>query len=178
MCPCGNSAAYGYVHCVAEDLYHRYEFTFIVQMLTVSQEQAIEESLGGRVEDRRGLQLLTLTSEGMRAATTAITVVDQLVAAGVRPRRTHPDLVSRQDIADRAGVTRQAVGQWVRGVRQAATPFPIPYNSVAGGIWFWGDVLDWLRRQGYSQDTGLRYPTLDEHIRIDRHIAINHKTAG
>ena len=88
---------------MAEDLYHRYEFTFIVQMLTVSQEQAIEESLGGRVEDRRGLQLLTLTSEGMRAATTAITVVDQLVAAGVRPQRTHPDLVSRQDIADRAG---------------------------------------------------------------------------
>ncbi|KAB2584926.1 hypothetical protein BS297_12960, partial [Rhodococcus erythropolis] len=107
---------------MAEDLYHRYEFTFIVQMLTVSQEQAIEESLGGKVEDRRGLQLLTLTSEGMRAATTAITVVDQLVAAGVRPQRTHPDLVSRQDIADRAGVTRQAVGQWVRGVRQAATP--------------------------------------------------------
>ena len=104
-------------------------------------------------------------------------MVAQLVAAGVRTHRPHPEQVSRQDIADRAGVTRQAVGQWVRGVRQAATPFPIPYNSVAGGIWFWGDALDWLRRQGYSQATGLRYPTLDEHIRIDRHIAINHKTA-
>lgn len=118
---------------MAEDLYHRYEFTFIVQMLTVSQEQAIEESLGGRVEDRRGLQLLTLTSEGMRAATTAITVVDQLVAAGVRPQRTHPDLVSRQDIADRAGVTRQAVGQWVRGVRQALRLSRFRTTRLPGG---------------------------------------------
>ena len=163
---------------MADDLYQRYEFTFIIPLLTLSQEQMLANTLGGRVEERKGLQLLTLTAEGMRAATTAITLVDQLVVEGVRPERTHPDLVSRQDIADRAGVTRQAVGQWVRGVRQASTPFPVPYNSVAGGIWFWGDVLAWLRPQGYGQDTGLRYPTLDEHIRIDRHIAINHKVTG
>ncbi|XGU20204.1 hypothetical protein ACETU7_04030 [Rhodococcus sp. 3Y1] len=162
---------------MAEDLYHRYEFTFIVQMLTVSQEQAIEESLGGRVEDRRGLQLLTLTSEGMRAATTAITVVDQLVAAGVRPQRTSRSGVTSGHCRPCGG---DAASCRAVGARGPAGGYALPDSVQLGcrGIWFWGDVLDWLRRQGYSQDTGLRYPTLDEHIRIDRHIAINHKTVG
>ncbi|QKT11483.1 helix-turn-helix transcriptional regulator [Rhodococcus sp. W8901] len=165
----------GYVGRVHDTLYHRFEFSFIVPLLTLSREATIAEEFGGRVDDRSGLQLLTVTTEGMRCATAGMSLVDQLAARGVRPLRTHPDLVTRQDVADRAGVTRQAVGQWVRGVRQKGTPFPVPFNTVSGGIWLWGDVYAWLRHHDYGRDTGLRYPTLDEHVRIDRHIVMNHR---
>ncbi|QBJ98413.1 hypothetical protein ERC79_22620 [Rhodococcus sp. ABRD24] len=158
-----------------DGLYHHFEFAFIVPLLTVSRETVVEDEFGARVVDRGGLDLLTVASEGMRCATTGMSLVDQLVARGVRPVRTHPDLVTRQDIADRAGVTRQAVGQWVRGVRQRGTPFPAPFNTVSGGIWLWGDVYAWLRRHDYGADTGLQYPTLDDHVRIDRHIVMNHR---
>ncbi|WP_137725862.1 hypothetical protein [Prescottella subtropica] len=156
-------------------LYHRYEFTFIVPLLTTSREAVVTEDFDARLHDHAGIQLLTVVTEGMRCATAGMSLVDQLVAGGVRPTRTHPDLVTRQDIADRAGVTRQAVGQWVRGVRQRGTPFPAPFNTVSGGIWLWGDVYAWLRSRDYGRDTGLLYPTLDEHVRIDRHIVMNHR---
>ena len=171
------TGAAGYVGRVQDSLYHRFEFTFIVPLLTVSREAALAQEFAGRVADRGGLQLLTGSAEGMRCATAGMSLVDQLVGQGVRPLRTHPDLVTRQDIADRAGVTRQAVGQWVRGVRQRGTPFPVPFNTVSGGIWLWGDVYAWLRHHDYGGDTGLRYPTLDEHVRIDRHIVMNHRDA-
>ena len=158
-----------------DTLYHRFEFSFIVPLLTFSREATVMDEFGGRIEDRSGLQLLTVTTEGMRCATAGMSLVDQLAGRGVRPLRTHPDLVTRQDVADRAGVTRQAVGQWVRGVRQKGTPFPVPFNTVSGGIWLWGDVYAWLRQHDYGPDTGLRYPTRDEHVRIDRHIAMNHR---
>lgn len=160
------------------DLYHRYEFTFLVPLLTVSREHTLAADLGSRAHEANGLQLLTMTAEGMRAVTTAADVVERLTAHGVRPHRTHPDLVTRQDIADRAGVTRQAVGQWVRGERHRTAPFPVPFNTVSGGVWLWGDVYGWLRERDYGRDTGLRYPTLDEHIRIDRHIAMDRGEPG
>ncbi|MGC0364062.1 transcriptional regulator with XRE-family HTH domain [Rhodococcus sp. 27YEA15] len=159
-----------------EDIYHRFEFTFIVELATTSREESVIRDWPARFLDRGGLRLLTVEADGMRAPTTAITVVDGLTDLGIVIDRTHPDLVTRQDIADRVGMTRQAVGQWVRGVRQAATPFPAPYNTVSGGIWFWGDVAVWLARHGYRTGTGERsamhFPTLDEHIRIDRYIAL------
>lgn len=172
--PDGNRPA-DYVDRVQDSLYHRFEFTFIVPLLTVSREAAIADEFDVTVRDQGGLQLLTVTAEGMRCATAGMSLVDQLVAHGVTPARTHPDLVTRQDVADRAGVTRQAVGQWVRGVRQRGTPFPPPFNTVSGGIWLWGDVYAWLRQHDYGRDTGLLYPTLDEHVRIDRHIVMNHR---
>ncbi len=48
-------------------------------------------------------------------------------------------------------------------------------STRSGGIWLWGDVYAWLRQHDYGRDTGLLYPTLDEHVRIDRHIVMNHR---
>ncbi len=58
-----------YVDRVQDSLYHRFEFTFIVPLLTVSREAAIADEFDVTVRDQGGLQLLTVTAEGMRCAT-------------------------------------------------------------------------------------------------------------
>lgn len=59
--------------------------------------------------------------------------------------RLDRDLVSTSDIAERVGRTRQAVGQWVTGVRGPGG-FPAPQGVVGDGIrvWDWASVHAWL----------------------------------
>jgi hypothetical protein len=62
-----------------------------------------------------------------------------------------PDLVSISDIANRAGVTREAVRLWVKGSRGPAN-FPSAAGSVGGGdrgstqVWSWPVVNEWLEQ--------------------------------
>ena len=69
------------------------------------------------------------------------------VVAGASVTRAHPDLVTTTAIADRVGVSRQAVHQWVTG--RASTQFPEPYAVLEPEgkpvkVWRWGDVTPWL----------------------------------
>jgi transcriptional regulator with XRE-family HTH domain len=100
---------------------------------------------------------------GLRAA-------KALESSGIRVLRTYQDLVTRQDIASRLGVTRQAVGNWVRGERHDDTPFPSPVSLVAGGVWLWGDVVSWARASNHAVDEE-HFPSLNDHSRLDVLIA-------
>lgn len=158
-----------------DELYRRYEYSFLVALLSPPRERSLAATLEFRTELRNGLFILTTTAPAMSASTAGRDLADLLAEVGVKVTRTHPDFVARQDIADRAGVTRQAVGQWVRGGRQRRTPFPDPINAVANGIWLWGDVHAWLRHHDYGSETGRHYPTLEDHVRVDRYIEMNHR---
>lgn len=128
--------------------------------------EQIENHLDVVVESHSGLTLTTVTVEGADAISAALNAAAVLTGCGLTPTRSYPDLVTRQDIADRAEVSRQAVGNWVRGERQQSDPFPVPANLVGGGVWLWGDVVAWLRNHDYETDD-LAFPTLEEHSRID-----------
>ncbi len=52
-----------------------------------------------------------------------------------RPVRLEPDLVAIPDIANRIGVTREAVRNWANGTRHAN--FPPPTGVVGDGIKVW-----------------------------------------
>ncbi|BAH55617.1 hypothetical protein MLGJGCBP_02013 [Rhodococcus sp. T7] len=127
---------------------------------------AVEELLDIVVESHSGLTLATVTAEGDDAVTAALDAAAVLSSRGLPVVRSYPDLVTRQDIADRAEVSRQAVGNWVRGDRMQSDPFPAPVNLVGGGAWLWGDVVAWLRRQDYKIDD-IEFPSMDDHVRID-----------
>ena len=63
------------------------------------------------------------------------------------------DLVSVQEIADRAGVKPDTVHKW----RSRHDDFPAPFGEVAGSVpvWLWPDVKNWLdvpRRPGRRAD--------------------------
>lgn len=126
----------------------------------------VEEHLDIVVESHSGLTLATVTAEGAEVVTAALKAATLLTACGLAALRSYPDLVTRQDIADRSEVSRQAVGNWVRGERLHSDPFPTPANLVGGGAWLWGDVVAWLRRQGYEIDD-IEFPSMDDHARID-----------
>lgn len=119
--------------------------------------------------DHTGQEFITLVADGADVMSAAKTAITKLYCAGVTPERVQEDLVSRQDIADRLTVTRQAVGQWVRGDR-GGNDFPRQFNPVAGGVWLWADVNDWAIATGRIDD-GVRYPTSAETAAINEYIA-------
>ena len=48
--------------------------------------------------------------------------------------------------------------------------FPAPVHLAAGGLWLWGDVVDWYRASGYGgEDAALDYPSMMDHVAIDPH---------
>ena len=105
-----------------------------------------------------------------------MSLVDQLVgargAAAANPPRSRDPAGRRRPCRGRPA---RRSGSGCAACARSGTPFPAPFNTVSGGIWLWGDVYAWLRHHDYGRDTGLRYPTLDEHVRIDRHIVMNHR---
>lgn len=110
-----------------------------------------------------GLTSTTVVMEGSSAVSAAQRAVELMTQCAIVTHRVVPDLVDRAEIAERAGVSRQAVGNWVRGERRAERSFPAPY---AGEVWMWGDVVPWLRSHGYFEDPAA-YPTTREHVLIE-----------
>lgn len=130
------------------------------------------------VETHSGLTLATITAEGANATDAGLAAAATLTQCDLAVQRSHPDFVTRQDIAARAEVTRQAVGNWVRGDRMSGDSFPTPVNLVSGGIWLWGDVIAWLRRNGHQVDDDMQYPSIEDHARIDIGIADREKPSA
>lgn len=72
---------------------------------------------------------------------------------GAIVRAVDLDLVAATDIAQRVGVSRQAVGHWVAS-DGSGSAFPAALGHVAGGtrVWAWSAVVPWLRDRGKALD--------------------------
>ncbi|MEV4058392.1 hypothetical protein AB0J55_44905 [Amycolatopsis sp. NPDC049688] len=137
----------------------QYELIFVVDRLQEELAFKIGNTIDAMYSEHGGTHLLTVTGDGTTALAAARDIVIQLeLQFGVVVHRAYEDLVTKADIADRAGATVQAVGQWVRGVRRKGLPFPEPFNLVGGGVWLWADVNDWLRRAGKDHDDDVLHP--------------------
>jgi hypothetical protein len=147
-----------------------YEVTFVASDLADDTIDLLYDLFDCLVSTHSGVTLVTITCEGSDPVTAGVSAAHHLSSAGVEVRRTHPDLVDRGELARRAGVTPQAVGNWIRGARQTGVPFPAPAYLVSGGAWLWGDINRWLEQNGKPHDEIL-YPSLADHARIDTHLA-------
>ncbi|WP_418003343.1 XRE family transcriptional regulator [Mycobacterium sp. PDNC021] len=120
------------------------------------------------IASHRDFNIVTTAMHAPDAIEAGIRAAQLIEAAGIRVLRTYQDLVARQDIADRSDMTRQGVGLWVRGERFSETPFPAPVSLVSGGVWLWGDVVEWARTLGLDWAAEeAHFPTLDDHNRLD-----------
>lgn len=139
-----------------------YELTFLVAPLGDEVADRLLDEFDcvvGRDHEHR--DYVTVTAPGPEAVAAASAIRARLADTGVHVLRLQPDLVTRNEVAARAGVTRQAVANWVRGERHVGTPFPLAFHDVAGGVWLWGEVAGWLAdRRLITSDTG--YPTSEE----------------
>lgn len=144
-----------------------FELVFEIDALGDERESVLLQSFDCFVGGHGRVMLLTITWEGADATEAAFSAFAEPRRRGVKVRRFAEDLVTRSAIAQRSGKTTQAVGLWVRGERQQGDPFPAPYVVAGGGLWLWGEVNHWLRRQGYASDEDIAYPTRTDHARVN-----------
>ncbi len=116
-------------------------------------------------------QILTVWVEADNAVDAAFDTVAKLSGLGVGVSRLLEDFVTRQDIAERASVSREAVADWVRQAEELPA-FPDVYNIVGGGIWLWADVNEWLEHlckgDGMGHPTAMDYAKINAAVQFDR----------
>lgn len=113
----------------------------------------------GTLAEHCGRISVFVYGEGQSAYQVATTTIPKLEKIGFSIVRTDPDLVDGPEIAERLGVTRQAVQNWAKGTRGSSFPHPV---GLPGGrrIWTWNQVVEWAKRehrtsepQGLDQDS-------------------------
>ncbi len=150
------------------DEQREYELTFDVSGLTEEADDTLSRDfdvLSGVDHDGRESVTLAVSAESaIEAARRAARRMNELRLVVHRLRE---DLVTRKDIAQRAGVTPQAVGAWIRRERRPGDlPFPDPFNPVSGGVYLWGEVNEWLRQSGHQSDDW-EFPTREDYVLIN-----------
>jgi hypothetical protein len=137
-----------------------YELTFIVDPMTDQLEVAVLDHFDCILGDTHtGDAFITLTAVGDDGFHAAKNAHMELLGLGVRIDRLEYDLADRAELADRLGATPQAIGNYIRGTRHAASPFPRAFNEVRGGVWLWADVVEWARRVlKVDPGEGLEFP--------------------
>ncbi|MFI7060258.1 helix-turn-helix domain-containing protein [Kribbella sp. NPDC050124] len=132
---------------------NEFELTFEVSGVDETVDEALSADFDVMVGvSHDGTEFVTATIEADSAVEAARSLIASLHSLEVTVHRLREDLVTRKDIAERAGVTPQAVGYWIRGDRAVGATFPAPYNPVAGGVYLWSEVNSWLRDNGKDSD--------------------------
>lgn len=157
-----------------------YEVTFRTSPLTDELEDEILNIGANFTVDNHGrtpLTLVTMTDEfaAHDGAAAGLTLADVLTGLGITVYEVHADLVTASDVAERCGVTRQAVNNWIRGDRQSSSPFPAPANLVRGGVWHWSEVNAWLRDQGKAHDDSVVYLMREEETAVNYRLCVKRR---
>ncbi len=120
-----------------------------------------------------GLVSMSAVIEHDNAVRAAVDFVADVALAvpQAKPIFANRDLVGVTDIAERVGVTREAVRHWSSGKRRAGR-FPLPAGSPGGSkVWEWSAVHAWLRQNLGVWDQ-LDLPTHAEFAQIDAFVHI------
>lgn len=144
-----------------------YEFMFVVDELRDAQIDQLVDDLEASVATHHDMTLVTVSASAVSAVTAGRSLIHELTSRGVVLHRVYDDLVTRNQIASRAKVTPQTVGNWVRNDRRADAPFPKPHVLGPSLLWRWADVNAWLARTGMEHDDDVAYPTLTDLAEIE-----------
>jgi len=70
---------------------------------------------------------------------------EDMLKTGVKIERVEPDyLVSLSDIAERSGLTRQAISLYTKAERGSSFPNPVARVTSNSPLWDWLEVTEWL----------------------------------
>lgn len=128
--------------------------------------EAVPMSIGGMVK-------LDVEIECTTPAMAAIFVNDKLKDAPFNFSGFSLDLVTVSEIANRAGVTRQAAQKWT-----AKTDFPVPLTMVGSHkAWAWADVSEWLVRTDKADELVASVTQIPIRVLIRMNGALAAKTA-
>ena len=123
-----------------------YEFSIVATGLPIDGDKWEDRFYDAGCDDalvglQRGLFVLDFAREADTLTEAVESAIADIHRAGAAIVRIEPDpLVSPSDIAERAGITRQAVSLYVNGERGEGFPTPVACVSGSRPLWKWSEV--------------------------------------
>jgi hypothetical protein len=140
-----------------------HEFTIVASGLDPEMEGYEDRFFEAGCDDatlsfQKGVIIAEFSREAVSFSKAVASAYQDVLRTGAKVERVEPDhLVSLSDIAERSGLTRQAISLYTKAERGSGFPNPIARVTSTSPLWDWLEVTEWL----YAHD------------RIDREAVVN-----
>ena len=99
---------------------------------------------------QKGVLIAEFHRDAVSFSSAVASACTAIMAAGLRVERVEPDhLVSLSEIADRGGLSRQAIHLYAKGDRGHGFPHPVAKVTSKHPLWDWCEVADWLFQKNF-----------------------------
>ena len=94
---------------------------------------------------QKGVIIAEFSREAVSFSKAIATAYEDILKTGAKIERVEPDyLVSLSDIAERSGLTRQAISLYAKAERGSGFPNPVARVTSNSPLWDWLEVTEWL----------------------------------
>ena len=127
-----------------------HEFTIIASGLDPEMEGYEDRFFEAGCDDatlsfQKGVIIAEFAREAVSFSKAVSSAYEDVMRTGAKVERVEPDyLVSLSDIAERSGLTRQAISLYARAERGSAFPNPVARVTSNSPLWDWLEVSEWL----------------------------------
>ena len=98
---------------------------------------------------QKGVIIAEFHREAVTFSAAVASAYEAVLRAGARVERIEPDhLVSLSEIAERSGLSRQAISLYTRAERGENFPGPVAKVTSKHPLWDWPEVAEWLFERG------------------------------
>lgn len=138
-----------------------YEFSIIASGLDPAADDFEARFYDGGCDDalvsfQKGHIIVDFAREAATVDEAIASAIENVMAVGATVDRIEPDpLVSLSDIAERVGVTRQAVTMYAKGARGENFPAPSVKVTDDRPLWSWPSVAEWFFARGQLPEEAL-----------------------
>jgi len=150
-----------------------FEFAIIADGIDTNDEALVDRFYEAGCSDAlitviKGNVVLDFTREAESLGQAVASALRDVHRAGARARRIEPDsYVTISDIAERSGLTRQAVSLYASGERGAGDfPRPVLRTTTESPLWDWLSVARWLHKNKRLDDESLVFAELTRDINL------------
>jgi len=97
---------------------------------------------------QRRVIIAEFAREALSFGEAVASAVEDIRKTGAKVERIEPDyLVSLSDIAERSGLSRQAISLYTKAERGSGFPNPVARVTSNSPLWDWLEVTEWLHAQ-------------------------------
>lgn len=127
-----------------------YEFSIVASGLDPEAEGFADKFFAAGCNDatisfQKGHIILDFARDADSLESAIASAVENVDKAGANVDRVEPDpLVSLIEIADRSGLTRQAISNYLKGIRGENFPPPVARVTGESSLWDWATVARWM----------------------------------
>lgn len=101
------------------------------------------------VSFQKGVTIMEFSREAASFSEAVESACGNAARAGLTIERIEPDpLISLSEIAERSGMSRQAISLYTAAKRGADFPCPVAKVTSKHPLWDWSEVATWLYRNG------------------------------